>query len=90
MSTYREQVEAEINSLTRDLLDATAERYGALPHVDVFGIVIAVSYTPEDGEPDHDQPFSHDAVGYRFSDQKPWVQVGVLRKALKLAESDGE
>ena len=89
MSTYREQVEAEVAELTRNFLDATEERYGELPHVDVFGIVIAVSYTPDDAEPDDDQAFSHDAVGYRFSDQKPWIQVGILRKALLMAESDG-
>jgi hypothetical protein len=88
MAGYREQVEAEIAALTRELLDSAEEHYGAVPHVDVFGVVIAASYTPEDAEPDDDQAFTHDAVSYRFSNQKPWVQVGVLQSALRLAESD--
>jgi hypothetical protein len=87
MKSYREQVEAEVAALTRDLLDSAEEHYGVVPHVDVFGVVVAVSYTPDGAEPDDDQAFTHDAVSYRFSDQKPWVQVGVLRKALRLAES---
>jgi len=87
IASYREQVEAEIAALTRDLLDSAEEHYGAVPHVDVFGVVVAVSYTPDDAELDDDQAFTHDGVSYRFSDQKPWVQVGVLRKALLLAES---
>lgn len=90
VATYRDQVEAEFAALAREFLDATEERYGTLPHVDVFGIVIGVSYTPDDAEPDEDQAFSHDAVGFRFSDQKPWVQVGLLRKALLAAEGDDE
>ena len=88
MATYRDQIEAEIIALTREFLDSTEERYGTLPHIDVFGIVAAVSYTPIDAEPDDDQAFTHDAVGFRFSDQKPWVQIGVLRKALLLAEAE--
>jgi hypothetical protein len=88
MPSYREQVEAEIAALTRELLDSAEEHYGAVPHVDVFGVVVAVNYTPDDAEPDNDQAFTHDAVSFRFSDQKPWVQVGVLRAALRLAESD--
>jgi hypothetical protein len=91
MATYREQVEAEINALTREFLDSTTEHYGGtLPHIDVFGVVIAASYTPDDAELDDDQAFTHDSVGFRFSDQKPWVQVGVLRQALRLAESDDD
>jgi hypothetical protein len=88
MASYREQVEAEIAALTRDLLDSAEEHYGAVPHVDVFGVVVAVNYTPDEAEPDDDQAFTHDAVSYRFSDQKPWVQIGVLRQALRLAESE--
>jgi hypothetical protein len=88
MASYREQIEAEITALTRELLDSATEHYGALPHIDVFGVVLAVSYTPEGAEADEDQAFTHDAVSYRFSDQKPWVQVGVLRQALRLAEAD--
>ena len=65
------------------------ERYGGtLPQVDVFGIVAAMSYTPDEAELDDDEAFSHDAVSYHFSDAKPWVQVGVLSAALRLAESD--
>jgi hypothetical protein len=88
MPSYREQVEAEIAALTRELLDSAEEHYGAVPHVDVFGVVVAVNYTPDDAELDNDQAFTHDAVSFKFSDQKPWVQVGVLRAALRLAESD--
>lgn len=88
MATYREQIETEIIALTREFLDSTEERYGTLPHIDVFGVIVAVSYTPDEAEPDDDQVFTHDAVGFRFSDQKPWVQIGVLRKALLLAEAD--
>jgi hypothetical protein len=88
MPSYREQVEAEIAALTRELLDSAEEHYGVVPHIDVFGVVVAVNYTPEDADPDNDQAFTHDAVSYKFSDQKPWVQVGVLRAALRLAESD--
>jgi hypothetical protein len=88
MATYREQVEAEIAALTREFLDSAEEHYGGtLPHIDVFGLVGAVSYTPDESEPDDDQAFTHDAVTFRFSDQKPWVQIGVLRTALRLAES---
>lgn len=47
-----------------------------------------MNYTPDDAEPEDDQAFTHDTVSFRFSDQKPWVQVGVLRSALLLAESD--
>lgn len=54
----------------------------------MFGVVVAVSYTPDGAEPDEDQAFTDDAVSYRFSDQKPWVQIGVLRSALRLAESE--
>ena len=86
--SYREEVEAEFVVLARDFLDGVERHYGTLPQIDVFGVVAAVNYTPADVEPDHDQAFSHDAVSFRFSDQKPWVQVGVLRAALRLAESD--
>jgi hypothetical protein len=88
MASYREEVEAEIAALAHELLDSAEQHYGATPHVDVFGVVVAVSYTPDEVEPDEDQVFTHDAVSYRFSDQKPWVQIGVLRSALQLAESD--
>jgi len=88
MPSYREEVEAEIAALTRDFLDGVTEHYGTLPHIDIFGIIAAVNYTPDDAEPEDDQAFTHDAVSFRFSDQKPWVQVGVLRSALLLAESD--
>jgi hypothetical protein len=88
MATYREQLEAEIATLARELLDSAEEHYGAVPHVDVYGVVLAVSYTPEAAEPDDDHAFTHDGVSYRFSDQKPWVQIGVLRSALRLAESE--
>lgn len=88
MPSYREQLEAEIATLTKEFLDATEERYGTLPNIDVFGLVVALSYTPDGSEPDEDESFSHDAVGFRFSDQRPWVQVGVLRTALLLAEAD--
>jgi hypothetical protein len=27
---------------------------------------------PDDAEPEDDQAFTHDAVSFRFSDQKPW------------------
>jgi hypothetical protein len=88
MASYREQVEAEIAALARELLDSAEEHYGAVPHVDVFGVIVGVSYTPDESEPDDDQALTHDAVSYRFSDRKPWVQIGVLRSALRLAESD--
>jgi hypothetical protein len=86
--SYREEVEAEFAALARDFLDGVEEHYGVFPHIDVFGVVAAVNYTPADTAPADDQAFSHDAVSCRFSDQKPWVQVGVLRAALRLAESE--
>jgi hypothetical protein len=86
--SYREEVEAEFAALVRDFLDGVEEHYGMFPHIDVFGVVAAVNYTPADASRDDDQAFTHDAVSFRLSDQKPWVQVGVLRAALRLAESD--
>jgi hypothetical protein len=85
--SYREEVEAEFAALARDFLDGVEEHYGVFPHIDVFGVV-AVDYTPADTAPADDQAFSQDAVSCRFSDQKPWVQGGVLRAALRLAESE--
>ena len=86
--SYRGEVEAEFAALVRDFLDGVEDHYGMFPHIDAFGVVAAVNYTPADAAPDDDQAFTHDAVSFRLSDQKPWVQIGVLRAALRLAESD--
>jgi hypothetical protein len=87
---YREQIEDEMVALVRTWLDGAEEHYGRMPHFDVFGVVAAVSYTPDDEEPEEGEAFSRDSVAMRFSDQRQWVQVGVLRLALQLAEGDGE
>jgi hypothetical protein len=88
MSTYREKLEAEIATLVREFLDSAEEHYGGLPHFDVYGIVGAVSFTPADEEPLSDEAFSRDAVSFRFSDLRQWAQVGVLQRALRLAEAE--
>jgi hypothetical protein len=51
MPSYRAQIESEIRTLVKEFLDATEERYGTLPQFDVFGLVTAPSYTPDDSEP---------------------------------------
>ena len=79
----------EIVKLVREFLDS-ADHYGTLLHMDVYGIVGAVSFTPEGDEPLADEAFSRDAVSYRFSDLRTWVQIGVLSTALPLAEADDE
>jgi len=88
MPSYREEVEAEIAKLVGAFLDSAEEHYGLLPEVDVFAIVAGFSYTHAGEEPGEEETHSHDSVSFRFSDSKPWVQVGLLREALRLAESD--
>ena len=88
MPSYREEVEAAIAKLVGDFLDAAEEHYGLLPEVVVFGIVAGLSYTHAGEEAGEDEVHSHDSVSFRFSEAKSWVQVGLLREALRLAESD--
>lgn len=79
-----EQVVREL----RHWLDGLEERYGPKFALEAFAFVGAVGFTPEDEEPEEGESFARSAVGYHCSDSRHWAQVGLLREALLMAESD--
>jgi hypothetical protein len=64
--------------------------YGPNFGLEVYALVGAVCFTPEGEEPAEGEAFARSAVGYRCSDSRPWAQVGLLRQALSMAETDDE
>jgi hypothetical protein len=79
-----EQIIAEL----REWLDAIEDRYGPSYALENYGFVGGVGFTPEGEEPDGGDSFGWSAVSFHFSDSRQWAQVGLLRKALLMAESD--
>lgn len=88
MATYRQKVEDEIVADLRDWLDVIEEQYGPAFALENYAFVAAVGFTPEGEEPEDGESFARSAVGYRCSDARHWAQVGLLRQALMMAESD--
>jgi hypothetical protein len=88
MSTYRAKLEAQIVDELRRWLDALDERYGPAYALEAYAFIGAVGFTPEHEEPAEGESFAQSAVGYHFSDSREWAQVGILRRALSIAESD--
>jgi len=83
LPSYREEVEAEFAGLVASSSTASKRHYGMFPHIDVFGVVAAVNYTPPDAHQKTTKRSHTTRSVFRLSDQKPWVQVGVLRAALQ-------
>jgi hypothetical protein len=90
MSTYREKLEVQILSEMREWLDGIEERYGPSFALEAYAFVGAVGFTPEGEEPGEGEAFARSAVGYHCSDSRHWAQVGILRQALLMAESDDQ
>ena len=88
MDTYRQKLEEQIIGELREWLDAIEERYGPAYALESYAFVGGVGFTPQGEEPDRDESFGWNSVSYRFSDSRSWVQVGLLRKALLMAEAD--
>lgn len=88
MSTYRAKLEAQIIDELRQWLDGIEERYGPAYALEAYAFVGAVGFTPDGEEADEGGSFSRSSVGYHCSDSRQWAQVGILRQALAIAESD--
>src|SRR4051794_26868459 len=88
VSTYRSKLEAQIVDELRQWLDDLDERYGPAYALEAYAFVGAVGFTPEGEEPIESDSFARSAVGYHCSDSRQWAQVGILRRALSMAESD--
>jgi hypothetical protein len=89
-SSYRAKLEAEMIEELRDWLDTIEDRYGPTFALDAFGFIGAVAFTPDGEEPDEGESYASTSVGYRLSDSRQWAQVGILRQALAVAESDSD
>ena len=90
MSTYREKLEEQVTHDLREWLDGIEEAYGPNFALEAYAFVGAVGFTPEGEEPDTGESFARSAVGYHCSDSRHWAQVGLLRQALMMAESDDD
>ena len=88
MTTYREKLEVDLIAELRSWLDSVEDNYGPTFALEAYGFIGAVGFTPDGEEPaDHDS-FSRSAIGFHFSDSRQWAQIGILRKALEIAERD--
>jgi hypothetical protein len=90
MSTYRAKLETQIIEELHEWLDTIEERFGPTFALEAYAFVGAIGFTPEGEEPDAGESFARSAVGYHCSDSRQWAQVGILRRALEMAESDDE
>jgi hypothetical protein len=88
MTSYRQKLEEEIVADLRAWLDSIEEQYGPTFALETHAFVGAVGFTPAGEEPQDGDFFARSAVGYHCSDSRQWAQVGLLRKALLMAESD--
>jgi hypothetical protein len=90
MSTYRQKLETQIVTELRQWLDGIEEHYGPTFALEAYAFVGAVGFTPDGEEVADDESFARSAVGYHCSDSRHWAQVGILRQALLMAESNDE
>ncbi len=88
MPTYREKLEEQVVLELHEWLDTVERQYGPNFALEAYAFVGAVGFTPEGEEPDDGESFARSAVGYHCSDSRAWAQVGLLRQALRMAESD--
>jgi hypothetical protein len=87
VSSYRTKIEAQMLTDLREWLDDIEENYGPAYVLEAYAFVGAVGFTPDDEEPaDDGDSFSRSAVGFYCSDSRAWAQVGILRRALTIAE----
>jgi hypothetical protein len=90
MTTYRAKIEEQIIKDLGEWLDTIEEQYGPAYALEAYAFVGAVGFTPEGEEPEAGASFARSAIGYHCSDSRAWAQVGILRGALEIAESDEE
>ncbi len=90
MTTYRQKLEEQVIADLRGWLNEIEERYGPNFALEAYALVGAVGFTPDGETPAESEAFARSAVGYHFSDSRHWAQLGILRQALLMAESDSE
>jgi hypothetical protein len=88
MTTYREKLEEQLIKELREWIDTIEERYGPTFGLENYAFVGAVGFTPPGEEPEEGESFARSAVGFHCSDSRHWAQVGLLRQALLIAETD--
>ena len=71
----------------RRWLDDIEEDYGPNFALESYAFVTAVGFTRAGEKAEAGESYARTAVGYYCSDSRGWVQVGLLRRALLIAES---
>jgi hypothetical protein len=87
MPTYRQKLEDEIVADIREKLDDIEEEYGPTFTMDYHAFVYAVSSPPTVEEVEAGESFPRVVVGFICSDSRGWMQAGLLRRALRIADS---
>lgn len=88
MPTYREKLEEQVVRDLHQWLDDVERQYGPNFALEAYAFVGAVGFTPGGEEPDEGESVARSAVGYHCSDSRAWAQIGLLRQALLMAESN--
>jgi hypothetical protein len=96
MQEDRERQEAAVRNLLDDFLETVNARFPDGILLGTCAIVAEIAYTPE-GETiedllPQDRPLhSRTEIWYRCTDSRTWLQAGLFRRAMLVAESsDGE
>jgi hypothetical protein len=88
MATYRDKLEEQVVRELHQWLDDIEGQYGPNFALEAYAFIGAVGFTPDGEEPHEGESFARSAVGYHCSDSRHWAQVGLLREALLMAESN--
>jgi hypothetical protein len=83
MLSRREEIEARISAFVGSWLDGAYERYGEDFDVGEVAVVFEVVFPPE-----QEGSAVSTEIGWTCTDSRNWVQAGLFRRAMILAEDD--
>jgi hypothetical protein len=83
MMTPREQLEGKIAAFIGGWLDGAYDQYGETFDIGTFAFVAEVKFHPEE-----EGGYGYSEIGWSCSDERNWVQAGLFRRALVLAERE--